>query len=269
MPGPGFITLGENKTSLRLGSTPFTIYRFLCDTYPAFFTPKDIHRETGRSYASVKKAVVYLHKQGLIEKPYRNGRGYYRGLLNGDNLNNIERPKILFHNIKIKVEVPQRGVHHPPLYTQGRKVLAQVEGEKPEQMVFFVDLNGVILKTVIQFYVNCVLCHVNSSKTPLDQDNLFLLKERLMGVLLGLGVNVDFGLKIVSLEMSKDYEKVILTPKMVSIQDLVSGDVLRFYQKTRSLSRLEIVTSWDTEKDLYKIFRDFGGKDNRVVPGYQ
>lgn len=277
----------ENFDSLKVNDNPSIISMveaFLLATYPASWIPKIIHFELGfpvddnPSYETVKKSCQNLLKKGKIKRPPGTRRGFYMGIPTPENICGLEDPPVEIHNIKLKVELDLNIIKQlkgkkdsvPPihLYTQREKIelgttakFSHPNAKEPSwfQLEEYWNCDNFPYKVTFQFYEKCILIHVLASKKPIKEEWYSILLEWLKGVLVAYGVNMNLiQMKPVWFEMSKDFTKITIAPNMKVLDKLETKSLLRIYRKTRNLTRLEIGTTWDGEKEILDMFLNFG-----------
>lgn len=253
------------------------VYLYVQSMYPYPFMPKILANELGLNYEAVKKACNNLFKQSRIARPTGIRRGWYVGVPTVENISGLEEPEITVHNLKIEVRVSEKilknlgnvaGVSPLPLYTQ-RELIETGGTEKRAndsgrghgfyQVVKYWTMNQYPHKITFQFFTENVLIHIHATKSPLNTEAMMPLHSWLCGVLEGLGVNMSVtDMAPVYAELTKDYEKITITPGMLSIQDLTDGSILRWYRKARNCHRMELGTTFEGERALLEIFLNFG-----------
>lgn len=268
---------------------------FLMFNYPAAYTPGIISTETGLDHEGVKKAVQILLKKGLIERPIGTKRAFYRGLPSVTNASNFEDPIVTLHNMTWVITLDPKvilgtksGGTPPGLYTQRerheigtlRRAVNDREGAASWfEVIDYWTNEGTPLKVIFQFYNKSVTIHLEASLKPVQEIQILPLMAWLQGMAQGYGVNVAAAqIEIVKAELSKDYERLTITPKMLEIRDLKSKSWLRIYRKMRNLTRLEIGTTYKGDLALMHLFKNFGkpsvyeppqesGDDNKIMYG--
>ena len=274
----------ENKGSLKIGGNNSIIKQveaFLQATYPASWMPKIIARElsltSDKGYEAVKKACQNLLKQGKCSRPPGISRQWYTGIPTILNISRLEEPEQEMHCIKLKVEVNPKIIEHwerekmgdrpPCLYSQRERITIGTKQRKANdksddvwyEQISYWHSQGNIYKVTFQLFEKCVAIHINASKYPIKEIQVWPLKSWIIGILEGLGVDTNIILStLVYAEISKDYRKITITPKMLLLEDLETQSFLRIYRKTWNLTRLEIGTTYEGDKELWHMFKNFG-----------
>lgn len=263
--------VGEKNISLNAGSIPHLIFTYLHANYPAVYQPKPLALELGLSYEAVKKGCQWLLEKGLLQRPRapkKQQRGWYQSILTKENAAALEEPPVRMHNITLQVELsPQLPRTPPSLYTHGEKDHVGMPGGDlvGQRRVLFWEHGGYPYRVSFQFNPASVTVDLQASKHPLEQAGLVVFNQWFFGVLQAAGVDVvACEVRPVKFELNKDYELITVTPRMVEIRDLLDNSWLRIYRKYRNLHRIEIGTTWEGDKELVRLFHEFGKDIEKV-----
>lgn len=259
------------KVSLKPGGVPFLIVAYLNAMFPASYTPSTLALEINLDVVTVRKACQRLLRNGHIQRPNYERRNWYQAIPSPKNISQLEEPPVKLHDLTFyaqvdpKIKCPETRGTPPSLYTHEDTL-----NKEPLKQLYW-EVNRHLYRVTFQFSKNSVTVHFLADKRPLDELEFISLNTWLYGILQGLGVNVHIiDLDLVKAEMSRDYELITITPKMLLIRDLQNRAWLRIYQKYRNLTRIEIGTTWKGDKTIYQLFKDFGkqkGPERYTVPG--
>lgn len=227
---------------------------FLYKNFPKSYSPKSVSKCIHCKESTVRKTLIRLASKKEKEKKIRRiRRGVYIANINSKNFHKLEYPKAKLHNITLQFEpiVTRKGGYPLALNTEWTKNGAHQNninkiwnmGKYAYDVHFQINQN------------NTITVHLNASVNPISEigfrDFYFWLK----GFLIGLGFNdVHYRCEVKKAELNLDYRRITITPKMLTIADLLEASFLRIYQKYANLTRIEVGTTFEGEKAIYDLF---------------
>lgn len=245
-------TLNQDKKRQNTVSITQSIIDFLKREFPMPHNAQSVVKSIGCKKTTASRILNRLsqNKESPIEK---YDRGFFISKITPENLGNFERPEIKLHNLKlhfVPIETKKPDSPHP-LYIPKTSQISKTRYWNHDRYPY---------KVTFQFNpTSTITVHLNASKKPLNQLDLRDFYTWLNGVFSGLEIPfIQFELKIVLFELNKDYRKVTVTPTMVEIRELMDESWLRIYRKYTNLTRLECSTTFEGDKEIYRLFIEFG-----------
>lgn len=241
----------NRQTVVQFSSITYKIEKYIVDSFPHSSSAKEVAKQVGCKESTAARILCRLssRKDSYVR---RYIRGYYVSEINSKNMNNLEKPEIKAHNLKLQfIPIKTKKTDSPP----------HLNTDKTKQITkhFLWNYNRYPHKITVQLNPpGTITIHLNASKDPINQIGIWYFYSWLDGLFAALGLDfIAYACKIALFEIAKDYRRVKVSPKMIEVSDLLEDSWIRIYRKYSNLTRIECSTTYEGDKEIYRLFKEF------------